>query len=155
MAHKALSVKNPWAYWIVYGSPLYGIKDVENRRYPTNYRGRLLIHASKNLDVGVSTRDERQINGGMDIDWDKYKGRILGSVELIDCINDSKSRWAEAGMWHWVFRNPIIFENPTLASGSLGLWNYDPTQAQWYEMMRSAKSPVVVTHEDRPESKGD
>jgi hypothetical protein len=147
MAQKALSVMNPWAYWIIYGSPLYGLKDVENRRYQTNYRGRLLIHASKILDVGVPDRDERKINGGAALDWGKYNGRILGSVELVDCIINSKSRWAEVGMWHWVFRNPLVFENPPLYRGSLGLWNYEPTQAQWYEMMRSARPPEIGMHE--------
>jgi hypothetical protein len=141
---KALSVKNPWAYWIICGSPVFGLKDVENRKYRTGYRGRLIIHASKNLDVGMPDRDERKINGGNEIDWAKFSGRILGSVEVVNCIRDSESRWAEAGMWHWVFRYPIIFEHSPLAQGSLGLWEYEPTAAQWYEMMRSVRAPEAA-----------
>jgi hypothetical protein len=143
---KALSVKNPWAYWIIYGSPVFGLKDVENRKYRTNYRGRLIIHASKNLDVGIPSREERKINGGKEIDWNELNGRILGSVEVVNCIRDSKSRWAETGMWHWVFRDPIIFEHPPLVSGSLGLWNYEPTAAQWYELMRQVRHPNTVIY---------
>jgi hypothetical protein len=39
---KTLSVWNPWAAYIC-----AGIKTVENRDWSTDYRGRLLIHASK------------------------------------------------------------------------------------------------------------
>jgi uncharacterized protein (DUF3820 family) len=41
MKVKCLSIKNPLAYLVC-----AGIKDVENRTWTTNYRGRLYIHAS-------------------------------------------------------------------------------------------------------------
>ena len=41
MQVKVLSVKNPFAYLILQGG-----KDVENRTWTTDYRGRLYIHAS-------------------------------------------------------------------------------------------------------------
>jgi hypothetical protein len=44
---KALSVKQPWAWAIIHAG-----KDVENRTWTTNYRGPLLIHASKTFDKG-------------------------------------------------------------------------------------------------------
>jgi hypothetical protein len=37
---KILSVRQPWASLIV-----NGFKDVENRTWPTRYRGRILVHA--------------------------------------------------------------------------------------------------------------
>ena len=37
---KTLSVRQPWANLIV-----RGIKDIENRSWKTNFRGRILIHA--------------------------------------------------------------------------------------------------------------
>ncbi|WP_375507245.1 ASCH domain-containing protein [uncultured Nostoc sp.] len=39
---KALSVKQPWAWAII-----YALKNVENRGWPINYRGDILIHAAK------------------------------------------------------------------------------------------------------------
>jgi len=39
---KIISIRQPWAALIV-----SGIKDVENRTWPTRYRGQLLIHASR------------------------------------------------------------------------------------------------------------
>jgi hypothetical protein len=60
--------------------------------------------------------------------WSKinreYCGYIIGSVELVDCVKNSKSRWAEKGMWHWIFWDPIMLENPILARGDLGRWEY-------------------------------
>jgi len=39
---KALSVRQPWAWAII-----YALKDIENRGWPINYRGDILIHAAK------------------------------------------------------------------------------------------------------------
>jgi len=41
----ALSIRQPWAWLIV-----NGYKDVENRVWRTNFRGRFLVHASKKFD---------------------------------------------------------------------------------------------------------
>lgn len=41
---KALSIRNPEAYFVV-----SGLKDVENRTWPTKYRGKLAIHATGNM----------------------------------------------------------------------------------------------------------
>jgi len=38
---KALSIQNPYAYFVA-----SGLKDVENRRWQTRYRGKLVIHAT-------------------------------------------------------------------------------------------------------------
>ncbi len=42
---KVLSIKNPYS-WIV----VHGLKDVENRTWTTDFRGKLLIHSSGNID---------------------------------------------------------------------------------------------------------
>ena len=41
---KALSIRQPWAWLIVCGH-----KPLENRSWPTPYRGPLLIHAAKGM----------------------------------------------------------------------------------------------------------
>jgi len=41
---KALSIRQPWAWLIVNGH-----KDIENRTWPTRFRGRVLIHAGKGM----------------------------------------------------------------------------------------------------------
>jgi len=42
---KALSIRQPFAQLIC-----IGLKDVENRTWPTKYRGRLQVHASKKYE---------------------------------------------------------------------------------------------------------
>jgi tetratricopeptide (TPR) repeat protein len=42
---KALSIRQPWAWLIV-----HGVKDVENRTWRTNFRGRFLVHAGMRFD---------------------------------------------------------------------------------------------------------
>ena len=37
----AITIKQPWAYLIA-----AGIKDIENRTWPTKFRGRVLVHAA-------------------------------------------------------------------------------------------------------------
>jgi hypothetical protein len=45
---KTLTVRQPWASLIVTGA-----KDVENRSWPTSYRGTLLIHAGVRLALSA------------------------------------------------------------------------------------------------------
>ncbi len=42
---KILSIRQPWAYLISSGS-----KNIENRTWPTKYRGLFLVHASLNIN---------------------------------------------------------------------------------------------------------
>jgi activating signal cointegrator 1 len=42
---KILSIRQPWAYLITQRS-----ENIENRSWPTKYRGPFLVHASLNID---------------------------------------------------------------------------------------------------------
>lgn len=90
---KALSIRQPWA-WLI----LNAGKDIENRDWPTSFRGRFLIHASKGM-----TRDEYE-NGLLtleDIDsriqlppFEKLeRGGIVGTAMLTACVRQSESPW--------------------------------------------------------------
>jgi hypothetical protein len=120
---KTLSVIMPWAWLIMKRG-----KDVENRTWKTDYRGRILIHASKKPDpflteiVGRSISDK--IKNDELIELLSWCGKIIGSIEIVDCVQNSNSKWAEQGMWHWVLKNPVLLKEPILARGSLGLWDY-------------------------------
>jgi hypothetical protein len=86
---KVLTAKNPWASLIISGS-----KDVENRTRRINYRGRILIRASKKPDKMswvAGAREKEYLNGC-----------IIGSVEITDCVQNSTSQWAEKDMRHWI-----------------------------------------------------
>jgi len=131
---KVLSVKQPWAYLLV-----SGIKDIENRPRRTHFRGHILIHASakpvgnlKNDSTFSHVVNESQLNYLKSIDFKNWFmedfafGAIIGSVEIVDCVENHPSIWAAEGQYHYVIANPILFDTPmTGIKGQLGLWNYD------------------------------
>lgn len=52
-------------------------------------------------------------------------GAITGSVEIIDCVVNHPSIWAEERVYNWVLANPIIFESPIEnVKGKLSFWEY-------------------------------
>lgn len=92
----ALSVRQPWAWAIIHAG-----KDIENRSWQAvnhglNTRGRIAIHAAKGL-----TRDEYEgaaefmasIGVKCPEARDLLRGGIIGSVEVIDVVTGSDSRW--------------------------------------------------------------
>ena len=117
---KTLSVKAPWA-WLICA----GYKDIENRTWKTNYRGRILIHVPANSHKNWSHIYPPQ---AMDIKLPNRSAMsaIIGEVEIIDCIKNARSIWAQAGCWHWIMGNPILYDTPILGvKGRLGLWDYE------------------------------
>jgi len=106
-----LTVRQPWASLIV-----AGIKDVENRSWRTNYRGRLGIHAGNGID-----HDALDMYGHF-FHKQLIHGALIGSVTVVDCISTSRSKWAEPGKWHWVLSDPRSLARPRPMSGRLGLW---------------------------------
>ena len=128
MKIKVLTVKQPWASLIV-----HGIKDIENRTWRTNFRGRVLIHSSGSYGkkFKVNLTDEQAKEAFTTIAKEGMFGclpcgSIIGSVEIVDCVLNHPSVWAEKGVYHWVLANPILFEKPIVdVKGKLGLWNYE------------------------------
>jgi hypothetical protein len=126
---KALTVIQPYAYFIC-----AGIKDIENRSWKTNIRGRILIHAGADKHTDKCPLNwiftEPQIE-----DLQKYytenelcamkfqKSSIIGSVEIIDCVKNHPSVWAEKDTYNWVLKNPVLFREPiTAVKGKLRFW---------------------------------
>lgn len=102
---KALSIQQPWAWAILCAG-----KDVENRDWYTNLRGRILIHAGKKIDkngycylyhimglVAIPPINELETGG------------IVGSVEIVDCVAKSESEWF-SGKYGFVLKNPITMD---------------------------------------------
>ena len=113
---KAMTIQQPWA-WAVMSAG----KDIENRSWPTKYRGPLLIHA------GLAYRAETEMPRGVrppgkaDLDF----GAILGVVDLVDVVQKSRSRWFE-GEYGFVLRNPRVLARPVACKGQLKLWTPTP-----------------------------
>lgn len=87
---KALSIRQPWAWLVVNGH-----KDVENRDWPTNYRGRLVIHTGAKVDEDAV--DAYQLAESLGITIPPLsslpRGGIVGMVELVDTVRESSSPW--------------------------------------------------------------
>lgn len=93
----ALSIRQPWAWLIIHGG-----KDIENRTWPTRFRGRVAVHAGKGM-----TRDEYEAAmlfiAGMKTSWrvvgDEFhnfapKGKIL-DLEAGKCLHWSNRLMSE------------------------------------------------------------
>ena len=127
---KAISIRQPWAYLVI-----KGIKPIENRTWklPEKYKGkRVLVHSgitsAKNWVEKVKAIPEA---------WDRLSNKpydyhysaIIGSVEIVDCVINHPSIWAEKTpmaylgklvvecqppIYNWVLKNPILFDKPIL-----------------------------------------
>jgi hypothetical protein len=136
---KTITIKQPFAYLIC-----SGIKDVENRTWKTNFRGRVLIHATakfdKNfakceaLDMFFTEEQIKQIDnyssnvlcGSKYTDDSLHTSAIIGSVEIVDCVKNHPSIWAIQDMYHWILSNPILFVNPVKnIKGKLSFWDFN------------------------------
>lgn len=132
---KCLSIQQPWASLIA-----HGIKDIENRTskmlVPPQ---RILIH------VGAKMRAPRLLDelplcyeipvefaeqiGAFDRNAPLAKSSIIGYVDVIDIVEDSKSPWVQYAMegekplYHYVLANAKLFKNPIRdIKGRLGVW---------------------------------
>ena len=121
---KAISVRQPWATLIV-----RGIKDIENRSWPTTHRGRLLIHASKTPDSeAIQVVIEELAAEGIAVTMDDFPlGGIVGEVEVLDCVRAHPSHWF-SGPWGWVLAGTKQTAFAPLR-GRLGLFDVVPPSA--------------------------
>lgn len=147
---KAISIKQPWASLIA-----HGIKDIENRTWKTNFRGRVYIHVSgKEAGSVLDLLNPEQFD-----EWTKYLNTlnkfpdkpvsaIIGEIDIVDCVINHPSIWAEKSenyslfnpkgvpafvgkkelkpIYNWVLSNPILYEKPILnVKGKLSFWDFD------------------------------
>jgi len=98
---KAISLKQPWAGLIACGA-----KNIETRKWKTNYRGELLICSSKK---GIPYMSEPyHLPGPPEL----YKhGSTICLVNVVDCVPMEKKHEEDArcyvyeGAWAWILEN--------------------------------------------------
>jgi hypothetical protein len=123
---KALSFKQPWA-WLVFNG-----KDIDNRNWKTNYRGRICVHASKGWDtVGFTWLFMNKEKLDWNNWWDRMMvenaknempfGALIGEVDITDCVTQSDSPWF-FGKYGFVLSNPSPYIKPILYKGKLGIF---------------------------------
>jgi hypothetical protein len=113
MIYKCLCIKQPYASWIINGE-----KKLELRSWKTNYRGKILICASKTPDkkrdncLGLPTGCTI---GFVDLEnVIEYKPKHLKLAKSLEFIDN---------YYAWVLNNPVKIENIPV-KGMLGL--FDP-----------------------------
>jgi len=118
---KVIVIRQPWAWLIVNGH-----KDIENRSWPTRYRGLLLVQASSRRPSEREMDEFRRYAAkrGVILPEEFDRGGIVGCVRLKDCIRKSRSKWF-IGPVGWVLSKPKRLPFTPL-KGRLGL--FDPPQ---------------------------
>lgn len=119
----ALSIRQPWAWLIVHGH-----KDIENRDWPTNFRGRLLVHAGRTMarcyyeEVREELASVNLLPLSMPAYEDLPRGGLVGWTHIIDCLQQHPSPWKQDGSHGFVLRDssPIPF---VPFKGRLGFFN--------------------------------
>ena len=124
---KALSIRAPW-WWFI----LHAGKDIENRSWPTGFRGTVYVHASKSW-VNRDILDEMHcaavqiLQGHWPCEPPKLApmeasgGCIVGTVDVVGCTQQSESPWF-FGDWGFQLANPVAFEIPVPCKGALGFF---------------------------------
>lgn len=107
---KALSIRQPWCQLILFAG-----KDIENRSWQTNFRGPVLIHASKTFDGDAYDRREF-LSENPDTEF----GGIVGMIDIVDCVSQSNSPWFH-GPFGFVLKNPKAI-NFIPCKGQLGFF---------------------------------
>jgi hypothetical protein len=117
---KVLSLKQPWAELV-----LLGDKTIEIRKWNTNFRGKFLIHASRNPDEDAMKRF-----GFEELPF----GFILGEAELVDVKHYNKEEFekdkdlhlatSEWGDYGFILKN-VKRIKPIATKGALGFWEYN------------------------------
>lgn len=109
----ALSIRQPWAWLIVNGH-----KDIENRDWPTPFRGQVLVHAGLTMARAYYDQITEELGtagmlpvGGLPSYEDLLRGGLVGWTRIVDCVEHSASKWKQEGSFGFVLRDsrPIPF----------------------------------------------
>lgn len=121
-----LSVRQPWVWCMFFAG-----KDIENRDWPTKFRGRVLLHAAKGmtrgeyedcLDTCQAISRTHPFGGIVFPPFDDLpRGCIFGGVTITDCVQESASPWF-FGKHGFVIRDPKPLPQAIPYKGQLGFF---------------------------------
>lgn len=118
---KVLSLKQPWAELV-----LQGRKKIELRKWNTNFRGKFLIHASKNVD-GAAMKEF----GFVELPLGKIVGKVFltevkkyDSAEEFEKDSDLHLASSDWGLYGFILEGVSRVEEIS-CKGKLGFWDFD------------------------------
>ena len=116
---KALSIRQPWAWLIVNGH-----KDLENRDWPTKFRGRVYVHTGLKIETDDFPELRRVAHlRGFDLPGpgEVAVGAIVGEVDIVGCVTESNSPWF-VGPYGFILADPQAYSQPVPCKGRLGFF---------------------------------
>lgn len=124
----ALSIRQPWAWAIINAG-----KDIENRDWPTKFRGLVCIHAAKAVPSGdfyaasEFIANAQRKAGVLRPNFHPSrsfieKGGIIGTAEIVDCVEASGSPWF-MGRYGFVLQNVRLVDFIPVR-GALGFFDW-------------------------------
>lgn len=126
---KCVTICNPYPYLILH-EPLRP-KRIENRTWPTSFRGDVLVHAGLSVEwmsaaYSFCSGARIVLPAREMLAW----GAIVGVVRIVDCVSVEVARvrfpaqglWI-SGPWCWVLDRCAAFSRPIKRSGAMGLFN--------------------------------
>jgi len=135
---KALTICQPYAHLICLPEmePIH--KRVENREWPTKYRGPLLVHAGKSRDW-LQLDDDPNVDAMYEIPVaDMAFGAAVAICNLVDCLHIRtinagyhyvKYPWLRQhlhanGPWCFILQDVRPLPKPIAYRGAQGFWNF-------------------------------
>jgi len=117
-----LTICQPWAWAIAAGH-----KRVENRTWPTNYRGRLAIHAGKSRRWLHGTAELIELGLAVPPGDGLMFGAIVAVADLADVVRFDGAGFLgrdpfASGPWCWLLENVRALGEPVACPGRQGLW---------------------------------
>jgi ASCH domain len=112
---KCPTVCQPWPWAIIYGQ-----KRIENRDWPTKYRGPLTIHAGKSKAWLQDSLPDGTAVPLQELEF----GKIIVIVDLVDCVpvDQVADDPFAYGPWCWILQNPRPLAIPIPYKEKLGLF---------------------------------
>ncbi len=130
---KAITISQPYASMIA-----DGLKWIENRTWPTSYRGELAIHAGKGLQYLTREELNEYPNGCVIaiarltacVSFKQIEEHSHNSLRELPLAVGAKRLWKEAaahvhaeGPWCWVLEGTRKIQ-PVACRGAQGLWDW-------------------------------
>ena len=133
---KALSLWNPWA-WLILALE----KAIETRSWSTDYRGPLVVHATKVAPMGfypspiVRFSDAYERHGILHPEKELPMGAALCVAQLVDCVKTENIRRSLSRnerafgnyvnkRWAWILEDIVPFAVPIPCAGAQKLWTW-------------------------------
>lgn len=122
---RAITLRPCWAWAVAHAS-----KRIENRSWPTKFRGPIYIHAGCSAMSRADREDFARCialaGGTVPADVDLVRGALVATAVIADCVKLPERElgpWGYAGSWHFLLEDVRALDRPRPMLGKLGIWH--------------------------------